>query len=153
MSVTVADLLYVLGVNNVWVIWRAHYRTPGHSEKIYFFRAIYYLQSAVMEMGLFVATLVTSLITLERLLAVFFPLRLVGALERLMAVFFPLVLVGTVERLVAVFFPLELAGTLERPVAVFFPLELAGTLERPVAVFFPLGIVGTLERLVAVFFS
>ncbi|RUS90663.1 hypothetical protein EGW08_001563 [Elysia chlorotica] len=75
MAVSISDFFTLLGISNVFKIWRTHFKSRislQQARALFDFNAF---QTFVLEMGYCMTILVTVLITVERIIAVYLPLK------------------------------------------------------------------------------
>ena len=81
MAMAVADIFFLLGTNNILDNWRTFYKTRISYDQARAFYFVHMFQNFSMELGNGMSVLLAVLVTLERMVAVYLPLKLVK-LER-----------------------------------------------------------------------
>ncbi|RUS73288.1 hypothetical protein EGW08_018961 [Elysia chlorotica] len=75
MAMAVGDIFFLLGTNNILDIWRTFYKTNITHDEAKAFYFVHTFQNFCMELGNGMSVLLVVLVTLERLVAVYLPLK------------------------------------------------------------------------------
>ncbi|KAK3751126.1 hypothetical protein RRG08_039131 [Elysia crispata] len=75
MAMAVADIFFLLGTNNILDNWRTFYKTRISYDQARAFYFVHMFQNFSMELGNGMSVLLAVLVTLERMVAVYLPLK------------------------------------------------------------------------------
>ncbi|KAK3788508.1 hypothetical protein RRG08_053135 [Elysia crispata] len=75
MAVSFSDSITLVGISNILKIWRTHFKTRVSYEDARALYIVNVIQTVCLEVGYPMTVLVTVLITLERVIAVYLPLK------------------------------------------------------------------------------
>lgn len=75
IALAFGDLMYLLGCNNIYTVWRGYYKHPVSYQAAQNWYALWATQNFLMETGNVMSILLVAMVTVERLVAVYLPLK------------------------------------------------------------------------------